>query len=485
MKEGKIELKSQFLIELGKNAFSETNGEDAVKHIEIFLEVIDLIKVPKVRNNQIRVRVFPFSLTSAARKWWEDESIGLITKWVDLTEKKFMKFYPPSRTGKKIEAKNNNTKVEWDPINIEFLHWLASEFRNDKTMDQLNMNALWDYWKRGNDEEVESNYLSQIDADVVAKDTHGLKTYEECKNDWIYKQNNGIPWVKEKPWTNNEEWTQPMGNICHKCNPLRFKNRTAKWPACNWKEDRYCNTIDLPGLIREGNLIRYEDYEWYNTIEDSELKVEALNIKRILGELINEKEELSDEKRVRDSPIDEWENYRNAASMEADVNSNYNPYLDISRLFNDHTTKNEDKIVQDEMELNNDEDDNMGYLDDHLVRGNAPFIINKKEERFKERRCKPLGIPFTKPPACKTKRFELVKYSCKTKSDHLDDHLVRGNAPFIINKKEERFKERRCKPLGIPFTKPPACKTKRFKLVKYSFGPLKKYVVIKECGYYD
>ncbi|GJU05065.1 hypothetical protein Tco_1121495 [Tanacetum coccineum] len=68
LEDGKIELKGQLLIELGKNAYSGTSGEDAVEHIENFLKVTDLIKVPKVSNNQIRVRVFPFSLTGAASK---------------------------------------------------------------------------------------------------------------------------------------------------------------------------------------------------------------------------------------------------------------------------------------------------------------------------------------------------------------------------------------------------------------------------------
>ncbi|GKC57092.1 hypothetical protein Tco_1084690, partial [Tanacetum coccineum] len=146
-------------------------------------------------------------------------------------------------------------------------------------------------------------------------------------------------------------------------------------------------------------------------IEDSELKVEALNNKRILEESMNEKEESSDDEQGFDSPVDEWEDYEHAANIETVVDYNYNPYLDISRLFNDHTTKDEDKIVRDEIELNNDEDDDMGHLDDHLVHENEPFIINKKEEGFNEQRCKPLGIPFTRPPACKTERFEVVKYS--------------------------------------------------------------------------
>ncbi|GJY75439.1 hypothetical protein Tco_0480555 [Tanacetum coccineum] len=201
------------------------------------------------------MRVFPLSLTGAASKWWEDESIGSNTKWEDLTEKNFMKFYPPSRIGRKIEAENKDTKVKWDPTNTEFEHWLASKFRNHETMDEFTMNALWDYWRRGDDEEVicenevskdenlteeneidqifridtdllhfetslcqafkEFNYLSQMNVDVLTKDTHELMTYEECKNDWIYERNNGIPWVEEKPWTSNEEWAKPMSNIRH------------------------------------------------------------------------------------------------------------------------------------------------------------------------------------------------------------------------------------------------------------------------------
>ncbi|GKC48585.1 hypothetical protein Tco_1071330 [Tanacetum coccineum] len=133
----------------------------------------------------------------------------------------------------------------------------------------------------------EFNYLSQINVNVLTKDIPGFKTYEEYKDDWINEWNKGIPWVNKKPWINDGVWSEPIDTIHHECNPLRFKNRTAKWPTCNWKEDGYCNTRDLPGYIREGNLIRYEDYEWYDTIEDNELKEEALINKRILEESMN------------------------------------------------------------------------------------------------------------------------------------------------------------------------------------------------------
>ncbi|GKF24325.1 hypothetical protein Tco_0076647 [Tanacetum coccineum] len=126
-----------------------------------------------------------------------------------------------------------------------------------------------------------------MDIDQLTDGTHGIKTNEECKDDWIYERNNEIPWVDEKPWSNNGEGTESIGDVRHQCIPLRFKIGTTKWPTCNWKEDGYCNAGDLPGFIREDSSICYESYEWYDTIKDSELEEEALKNKNILEELMN------------------------------------------------------------------------------------------------------------------------------------------------------------------------------------------------------
>ncbi|GJR58086.1 hypothetical protein Tco_1500248 [Tanacetum coccineum] len=56
------ELKEKFLDDLHNNAFSGTNGEDAVEHIEYFLRIIDPIDLPNVNQNKLRVLVFPISL---------------------------------------------------------------------------------------------------------------------------------------------------------------------------------------------------------------------------------------------------------------------------------------------------------------------------------------------------------------------------------------------------------------------------------------
>ncbi|GKG24070.1 hypothetical protein Tco_0392106, partial [Tanacetum coccineum] len=92
--------------------------------------------------------------------------------------------------------------------------------------------------------------------------------------------------------------------------PLRFKSEHAEWPTYDWKEDGYCNQGDLSGMIREGNSFCYQDYEWYDTLEDSKLKEEALINKAILEESMNVEEESSDDTWSDYSPIEEWKDNR-------------------------------------------------------------------------------------------------------------------------------------------------------------------------------
>ncbi|GKA95099.1 hypothetical protein Tco_0817137 [Tanacetum coccineum] len=51
------------------------------------------------------------------------------------------------------------------------------------------------------------------------------------------------------------------------------------------------------------------------------------------------------------------------------------------------------KIMSDEHELMEDDDDDIGDLEDYLIQKDLPYYVNKEEERSKEMRCKLLGIP--------------------------------------------------------------------------------------------
>ncbi|GKC09600.1 hypothetical protein Tco_1001210 [Tanacetum coccineum] len=223
------------------NAFNGTNGKDAVEHIEYYLKIIDLINLPNVDHDKLRVVVFPISLAGGARRWF-DKTKESITCWVDLTAKFFGKYYPPSR----IEG--NNTPDYWktggDEIEIE------TDVFDYETPLCLAFN--------------EFNYLLKVDPDLLTKDIMGFKTYEDYKDDWIYEWNENVPWVYDKPWLDNGIWKEPKP-VKHTCKPFNYKT----------------------GAYHIGNSLHYQDLEWYEALEDSELKDEAIRNKAIM-EVITE-----------------------------------------------------------------------------------------------------------------------------------------------------------------------------------------------------
>ncbi|GJZ71324.1 hypothetical protein Tco_0635175 [Tanacetum coccineum] len=175
----KFELKDQILKELRDNTFSRTNGEDTVQHIEKVLEMVDLFTTPNETTGQLLLHIFSITLTEHASKWFRDE--------LD-------------------EGSNGiDTDVECDPTNLDFAIWLASKFSNHRTMDWYTKNALWIYWKRGDDVE--------IDVDVLTGDLRGFKTYEAYKDAWIYEWNKEVPCVEEKSWLEDGFWKEHINGM--------------------------------------------------------------------------------------------------------------------------------------------------------------------------------------------------------------------------------------------------------------------------------
>ncbi|GKF06040.1 hypothetical protein Tco_0036708, partial [Tanacetum coccineum] len=105
--------------------------------------------------------------------------------------------------------------------------------------------------------------------------------------------NKDLPWVDEKPWTGAGVWIEPTP-VRHYCKPLNYKTRCSEWPTCSWKNDGYCNGGNLPGAYIVGDLLHYQDYEWYEVLKDSELKEQALRNKAIMEGLISDDESSND-----------------------------------------------------------------------------------------------------------------------------------------------------------------------------------------------
>ncbi|GJT63972.1 hypothetical protein Tco_1015452 [Tanacetum coccineum] len=324
------EPKGKFLDDLHNNAFSGTNEEDVVEHIEYFLRIVDPIDLPNVNHNKLRVLVFPISLVGDAWKLF-DEIKGSINSWVDLTVKFFRKYYPPSCTG---GITTTMIKALWD-------YWKMGS--NDTELTNEKGSDLEDECSSDVDETVkifkiednlldyktplckafnEFNYLHKIDTDLFIFEIQEIKTYEE------YELDNNM-----------------RGNLR------------------NHDIERFCNGGELPGMVQVGCITNFQDHKWYDELTDGKLKEEALTHKTRIDEswgdatpgvmkfcelLKNSFEnfhELDYDVLVKleecwwkvnaheKAPFARWENYGQGPYANTKTKKDYEPYLDNNRIF--------------------------------------------------------------------------------------------------------------------------------------------------------
>ena len=73
-----FEISIQFIRELRHKLFTGKNDEDAHLHVRRVLEIADLFHTPGVTHDALMLRVFPITLTGAARRWFDRLSRGTI-----------------------------------------------------------------------------------------------------------------------------------------------------------------------------------------------------------------------------------------------------------------------------------------------------------------------------------------------------------------------------------------------------------------------
>ncbi|GKE07767.1 hypothetical protein Tco_1411318 [Tanacetum coccineum] len=64
-----FEIKSQFMRELREDTFSKNKNDDAREHVERVLDIVSLFNIPVVSHDVVMLRVFPITLTRAAKRW--------------------------------------------------------------------------------------------------------------------------------------------------------------------------------------------------------------------------------------------------------------------------------------------------------------------------------------------------------------------------------------------------------------------------------
>ncbi|GJS36904.1 hypothetical protein Tco_0535286 [Tanacetum coccineum] len=159
----------------------------------------------------------------------------------------------------------------YDPSDVVFIEWLGSKFFNYKTMDHYTMKALWIYWIRGDDEVELTDEESTDDKDEVAE-TYLLRTLRDSRPMMITRMIGSMNEARTYHGSmRSVGLTLEFGPNPHQLNILASLS-TIK--------------VDVPNG-------QHVDYEWYEALEDSELKDEALRNKAIMEGFINEHDDES------------------------------------------------------------------------------------------------------------------------------------------------------------------------------------------------
>ncbi|GJZ20935.1 hypothetical protein Tco_0557974 [Tanacetum coccineum] len=136
------ELCKKIFKDLQCHAFSRTEEEDVVDHIADFLKILDPIKITIFDTNQLRINIFPLSLTGDAKIWWLNEQDNKITAWGMLAGRFFCKYFPLSRDGKNyIENTCNKDSLGY----YEFMACMDSK-HDDIRIDRVTKSTLGHAW---------------------------------------------------------------------------------------------------------------------------------------------------------------------------------------------------------------------------------------------------------------------------------------------------------------------------------------------------
>ena len=102
-----FDIKPRFMRELREKPFAGLKTEDAYEHVENVLYITSLFNIPGVSHDAVMLRVFPMTLSGAAKRWVDRLPVGTVSTWNLLKKNFIQRFCPPSRTSKQLEEIHN------------------------------------------------------------------------------------------------------------------------------------------------------------------------------------------------------------------------------------------------------------------------------------------------------------------------------------------------------------------------------------------
>src|SRR6266536_404663 len=80
-----------------KYQFSGTPNEDALSHLNTFVELCDMQKKKDVDNDVVNMKLFPFSLRDSAKNWFSSLPRNSINSWNKCKDAFITKYFLPTK----------------------------------------------------------------------------------------------------------------------------------------------------------------------------------------------------------------------------------------------------------------------------------------------------------------------------------------------------------------------------------------------------
>ncbi|GKA81655.1 hypothetical protein Tco_0788347 [Tanacetum coccineum] len=214
-----FKIKSQFMRELREDTFSGNKDEDAHDHIDRVLSIVGLFNILGVTKDAVMLRVFPFTLTGAAKRWVDRLTPGTINT-CGLLKKAFIQRLRILSGAKGIQ--NGVMKIlmiKPRPRDYTFKEWVKLK-KGHLDVSKSVRKDLFRLW-------------------VIDQFTEALDPYkdplERCLDEYNWVFHKEIEQLSDEYEMKIREKGQVLEEIWTKCKRTRCKNKD--WWYDYWYED--------------------------------------------------------------------------------------------------------------------------------------------------------------------------------------------------------------------------------------------------------
>ncbi|GJS11316.1 reverse transcriptase domain-containing protein [Tanacetum coccineum] len=115
-------IKGNHLTLVKGNQFDGRTKIDPHKHIHEFLGICDMFKYKDTKNKDVRLMMFPLSLTGEAKTWLDELNEGTIETWDELRTTFISRFFPPALFDRHLGEIRAFSQNENESLTDSWLH---------------------------------------------------------------------------------------------------------------------------------------------------------------------------------------------------------------------------------------------------------------------------------------------------------------------------------------------------------------------------